>query len=60
MYELVTTLVRQVLLLVGGALISKGMIDSSLLEPVVGVGVAAFAIGWAVIYRRFFSSEKED
>lgn len=54
MFELVTMVVRQGMLIGAGILVSKGYADSSLIEPIVAFGLAVFAVGWRVVEARYF------
>lgn len=46
MYTEVTMIVRYFLMVLFGYFIQKGMIDGSLMEPLIGLGLAIFAYLW--------------
>lgn len=48
---LIQTFLRYVLLAAFGFLSTKGYYDSSLIEPLVGAGLALFAIIWYIIAK---------
>ena len=45
-------LARHGLTTLGGALVAKGVIDESLAEPLVGVGLTAFGFVWSMIVKQ--------
>ena len=46
MYELFVVLIRQLALVGGTYLVTNGAIDGDLLEPLVGLSLALFSVGW--------------
>ncbi len=52
MSEQLSSAIRSVLKLIGGALITKGYTDSSTLEVVIAGVIAAVGIGWSVMHHK--------
>ena len=48
----IESIVRQLLLTIGGGLVTKGYLDSGTLQLVVGAFMAVGAAGWALYTRR--------
>lgn len=44
-------LTRHVLTIAAGALVSKGLLESSAVEPLVGGLMAVVAVGWSVFQK---------
>lgn len=51
-FEQVTSIVRQIMLIIGGSLVTKGVIDSGTLQTIVGAVIALASSGWAIYTRR--------
>lgn len=49
--KILGSLVRHVLTLAAGALVSKGLIESSAVEPVVGGAMAVVGVAWSVFQK---------
>lgn len=47
--EQVEGMVRHALTALGGVLVARGVIDESLVEPLVGTGLAAFGVAWSLL-----------
>ena len=50
--EQLTSIIRQLLLTVGGGLVTKGFLDDGTLQLVVGAVMAVGAAAWAIYTRR--------
>jgi hypothetical protein len=55
---LLQTFIRYLLLALFGYLATTGWYDKSLIEPLVGAGLALFAIVWFMITRKNLSPDK--
>lgn len=51
--EQLISIIRQLLLTVGGGLVTKGYLDDGTLQLVVGALMAVGAAGWALYTRRY-------
>lgn len=51
-YTAIMPVVRMLMQAVGGALIARGWLDASALDPFIGVGINAGALAWWLIDRR--------
>jgi hypothetical protein len=51
-FEQVMSIVRQIMLFLGGLLVTKGVTDSATLQTVVGALVTLISSGWAIYTRR--------
>ncbi len=49
--KILGSLVRHVLTLAAGALVGKGLIESSAVEPVVGGAMAVVGVAWSVFQK---------
>lgn len=51
-FEQVMSIVRQIMLVIGGSLVTKGVIDNGTLQTMVGAVIALTSSGWAIYTRR--------
>lgn len=51
-FEQVMSIVRQIMLVIGGSLVTKGVIDSGTLQMIVGAVITLVSSGWAIYTRR--------
>lgn len=58
MPALILTLVRYAMFTVAGILVSRGVIEQSVVEPLVGLGTAAAALIW-YLYGKYFPERRE-
>ena len=49
--EVVKTILRQILLSLGTVAVTKGYIDQSLVEPIIGGALALVAVVWGVFAK---------
>lgn len=50
--EQIISILRQIMLVVGGGLVTKGYVDATTLNTVIGALLALGASGWAIYTRR--------
>jgi hypothetical protein len=49
--EMITAVVRHILTAVGGYFVSKGAVDHSTVEAIVGGIVASIGLGWSIFNK---------